>query len=146
MPTEGPGLQARRGLQGRARQGPWGPHYSTSPLNSILPRKRARGCTSSSASYTASPSSVAEPVISRVLRAITVPRTLPSIDNSRDWLRQSQRFPVIVGFDARQDPALPAALRVGGQASVIAYGEGSGILRLLGKLYIRAASMLSYAY
>jgi multidrug resistance efflux pump len=74
------------------------------------------------------------------------PGTLPSIDNSRDWLRQSQRFPVIVGFDARQDPALPAALRVGGQASVIAYGEGSGILRLLGKLYIRAASMLSYAY
>ncbi|UHQ19543.1 HlyD family secretion protein [Lysobacter sp. KIS68-7] len=74
------------------------------------------------------------------------PGTLPSIDNSRDWLRQSQRFPVIVGFDARQDPALRDALRVGGQASVIAYGEGSGILRLLGKLYIRAASWLTYAY
>src|SRR5207342_726160 len=74
------------------------------------------------------------------------PGTLPSIDNSRDWLRQSQRFPVIVGFDARQDPALHDALRVGGQASVIAYGEGSGLLRLLGKLYIRAASLLSYAY
>jgi multidrug resistance efflux pump len=74
------------------------------------------------------------------------PGTLPSIDNSRDWLRQSQRFPVIVGFDARQDPALHDALRVGGQASVIAYGEGSGLLRLLGKVYIRAASLLSYAY
>lgn len=74
------------------------------------------------------------------------PGTLPAIDNDRDWLRQSQRFPVIVGFDARQDPDLRHALRVGGQASVIAYGDGSGPLRLLGKLYIRVASWLSYAY
>lgn len=74
------------------------------------------------------------------------PGTLPAIENDRDWLRQSQRFPVIVGFDARQDPALRDALRVGGQASVIAYGEGSGPLRLLGKLYVRIASLLSYAY
>lgn len=72
--------------------------------------------------------------------------TLPSIDNDRDWLRQAQRFPVIVGFDAKQDPALRDALRVGGQASVIAYGEGSGITKLLGKLYIRVASWLTYAY
>jgi multidrug resistance efflux pump len=74
------------------------------------------------------------------------PGTLPSIDNDRDWLRQAQRFPVTIGFDPRQDPALRDALRVGGQASVIAYGEGSGILRLLGKVYIRVASWLSYAY
>ena len=72
--------------------------------------------------------------------------TLPSIENNRDWLRQAQRFPVIVGFDARQDPALRDALRIGGQASVIAYGEGSGITKLLGKLYIRVASWLTYAY
>lgn len=74
------------------------------------------------------------------------PGTLPAIDNNRDWLRQSQRFPVMILFDAKQDPSLPNALRVGGQASVIAYGEGSGILRLLGKVYIRVASLLSYAY
>jgi multidrug resistance efflux pump len=72
--------------------------------------------------------------------------TLPSIENDRDWLRQAQRFPVIIGFDAKQDPALRDALRVGGQASVIAYGEGSGITKLLGKLYIRVASWLTYAY
>jgi len=72
--------------------------------------------------------------------------TLPSIENDRDWLRQAQRFPVIVGFDAKQDPALRDALRVGGQASVIAYGEGSGLTKLLGKLYIRVASWLTYAY
>jgi len=74
------------------------------------------------------------------------PGTLPSIENDRDWLRQAQRFPVLIGFDAKQDPALRDALRVGGQASVIAYGEGSGITKLLGKLYIRVASWLTYAY
>jgi multidrug resistance efflux pump len=72
--------------------------------------------------------------------------TLPSIDNNRDWLRQSQRFPVIIAFDANQDPALRASLRVGGQAAVIAYGKGSGVLSLLGKIYIRVASWLTYAY
>ena len=72
--------------------------------------------------------------------------TLPSIENDRDWLRQAQRFPVIIGFDAKQDPALRDALRVGGQASVIAYGEGSGLTKLLGKHYIRVASWLTYAY
>ena len=74
------------------------------------------------------------------------PGTLPSIDNNRDWLRQSQRFPVIIGFDIHQAQDLPHALRVGGQAAVIAYGEGSGVLKLLGKLYIRVASWLTYAY
>jgi len=72
--------------------------------------------------------------------------TLPSIENDRDWLRQSQRFPVIIGFDPHQDSDLQKQLRVGGQAAVLTYGEGSGLLRLLGKLYIRVASLLTYAY
>jgi multidrug resistance efflux pump len=72
--------------------------------------------------------------------------TLPTIQNDRDWLRQSQRFPVIVGFDPEQDPGLPGQLRIGGQASVIAYTEGAGLLRLLGKAAVRLASWLSYAY
>lgn len=74
------------------------------------------------------------------------PGALPVIQNDRDWLRQSQRFPVIIGFDTERDPALLRQLRIGGQASVIAYGEGAGLLRLLGKAYIRLASWLSYAY
>jgi hypothetical protein len=37
-------------------------------------------------------------------------------------------------------------LRIGGQASVIAYTEGHGVLGALGKLYIRLLSLLSYAY
>lgn len=71
---------------------------------------------------------------------------LPSIQNDRDWLRQAQRFPVIIGFDVTQHAALKNQLRIGGQASVIAYSEGTGVLRLLGKVYIRIASWLSYAY
>jgi multidrug resistance efflux pump len=71
---------------------------------------------------------------------------LPSIQNDRDWLRQAQRFPIIVGFDVGQDAALKDQLRIGGQASVIAYTEGTSVLKLLGKVYIRVASWLSYAY
>lgn len=72
--------------------------------------------------------------------------SLPTINNDRDWLRQSQRFPVIIGFDTQQDEALREQLRIGGQASVIAYSEGTSVLKLLGKAYIRVASWLSYAY
>lgn len=74
------------------------------------------------------------------------PGTLPSISNSRDWLRQAQRFPVIVRFPVDQDPALAAQLRVGGQAAVIAYSEEAWLTALLGKLYIRMMSLFSYAY
>jgi multidrug resistance efflux pump len=75
----------------------------------------------------------------------TAPGTLPTVQNNRDWLRQSQRFPVIVGFDANQD-GLRDQLRVGGQVTVIAYTENTTVLKWLGKLYIRLMSWLSYAY
>jgi multidrug resistance efflux pump len=75
--------------------------------------------------------------------------TLPTIDNNRDWLRQSQRFPVIISLQLDQPDQLEQIkdnLRIGGQAEVIAYTEGHGILKLLGKIYIRFMSWLSYAY
>ena len=72
--------------------------------------------------------------------------TLPTIDNNRDWLRQSQRFPLIVDFDLRAHDELTRQLRVGGQASVIAYAEGHGFLKLLGQAYIRLMSWMSFAY
>jgi len=74
------------------------------------------------------------------------PGTLPTIQNNRDWLRQSQRFPVIIGFDPTQHEQLHNQLRVGGQAAIIAYSEVHGLLDLLGKGYIRLISWLSYAY
>jgi multidrug resistance efflux pump len=72
--------------------------------------------------------------------------TLPTIENSRDWLRQSQRFPVIIEFDVSQDEELRNQLRIGGQTTVIAYTEGHGILNFLGRVYIWFMSKLSYAY
>ena len=53
---------------------------------------------------------------------------------------------MIVGFDVGQSEELRRQLRVGGQASVVAYTEGHAVLRLLGKAYIRLMSWLSYAY
>jgi multidrug resistance efflux pump len=72
--------------------------------------------------------------------------TLPTINNDRDWLRQSQRFPVIIEFDVMQSDELFRQLRIGGQTSVIAYSDGHGILKLLGKIYVRLMSVFSYAY
>jgi len=74
------------------------------------------------------------------------PGTLPAIQNNRDWLRQSQRFPVLISFDIKQHPDLNRQLRVGGQASVIAYTEGHDLIRQLGEIYIRIMSWVSYAY
>jgi multidrug resistance efflux pump len=74
------------------------------------------------------------------------PGTLPTIENDRDWLRQSQRFPVNVEFDMSQDAELERLVRIGGQATVVAYGDGAGVLTWLGKIYIRLASLFSYAY
>ena len=72
-------------------------------------------------------------------RAASSPRAaLPTIQNNRDWLRQSQRFPVIIGFDTQQDAELRKQLRIGGQASVIAYGEGTSAAAAAGQsLYPR---------
>jgi len=74
------------------------------------------------------------------------PGTLPTIQNNRDWLRQTQRFPVVIEFKTAQDEKLAAQLRVGGQAAVIAYTEDATLLRWLGELYIRMLSWASYAY
>lgn len=74
------------------------------------------------------------------------PGELPDVQNNRDWLRQAQRFPVRVEFVAPPPPEVFNQLRMGGQASVIAYTDDHPILRQLGKLYIRVMSYLSYAY
>ena len=74
------------------------------------------------------------------------PGNLPTVENNRDWLRQAQRFPVVIGFDIAQHESLRRQLRVGGQASVIVYSSEGGLLRMLGKAYIRLKSWLSYAY
>lgn len=74
------------------------------------------------------------------------PGVLPTVDNNRDWLRQSQRFQVLARFDVDQKEEIMDQLRIGGQASVTAYTEEASVTRVLAKLYIRVMSILSYAY
>jgi multidrug resistance efflux pump len=71
--------------------------------------------------------------------------SLPTVQNDRDWLRQAQRIPVSIEFDADEDPRLEGA-RVGGQAEVLVYAGDNPLMNLLGAIYIRVSSWLSYLY
>jgi multidrug resistance efflux pump len=73
------------------------------------------------------------------------PGTLPTVENSRDWLRPAQRFPVIVEFAPGELDQL-RGLRVGGQAEVMAFPIEGNPLNPLGRVFIRLMSWLSYAY
>ena len=73
------------------------------------------------------------------------PGALPTIQNSRDWLRQAQRFPVAIEFDA-PDAELLRKVRVGGQAEVIVFTGDNALMNMLGAVYIRLRSWLSYLY
>jgi multidrug resistance efflux pump len=73
------------------------------------------------------------------------PGTLPTVQNSKDWLRQAQRIPVAVEFDPAELSRLKG-LRVGGQAEVLVYTGDNRLLNMLGAVYIRLMSWLSYLY
>lgn len=71
--------------------------------------------------------------------------SLPTIDNDRQWLRDAQRFSVLVDFD------LPSAedqrgIRIGAQASVIVYADSGWIMTSIGRIKMRLLSVLTYAY
>jgi len=71
--------------------------------------------------------------------------TLPTIDNQRNWLRDAQRFPVLIDVEANKG-SQEMGLRVGSQVSVIVYTGNNGLMNFLGRIYIRAVAILSYAY
>jgi multidrug resistance efflux pump len=71
--------------------------------------------------------------------------TLPTIDNQRNWLRDAQRFPVLIDVETDKD-SQEMGLRVGSQVSVIVYTGNNWLMNFLGRIYIRAAAVLSYAY
>ena len=69
--------------------------------------------------------------------------SLPTIDNDRQWLRDSQRFSVLVDFE------LPSAedrrgIRVGAQASVVVYTGGGFLFNSIAWLKMRLLSILTY--
>jgi multidrug resistance efflux pump len=73
------------------------------------------------------------------------PGALPTVENSRDWLRRAQRFPVAVEFDPAERAQL-RGVRIGGQAEVLVYTGEHGVMNWLGALFIRLMSYLSYVY
>lgn len=73
------------------------------------------------------------------------PGSLPTVQNSRDWLRSAQRFPVIVELDRGQQIDT-SGLRVGGQVEVMALPSEGNPLNLLGRMFMWLMSWLSYAY
>ena len=73
------------------------------------------------------------------------PGALPTVENSRDWLRQAQRFPVAVELDPAELGRL-RGVQVGGQADVLVYTGDNPVMNALGALYMRVMSWLSYLY
>ncbi|WP_036818435.1 HlyD family secretion protein [Photobacterium sanctipauli] len=66
---------------------------------------------------------------------------LANVQNQSGWLRQTQRFPVVIRFE---DDAPEGALRVGGQADIMLYTQDASIMNVFGKVWIRVISWLSY--
>jgi len=71
--------------------------------------------------------------------------SLPTVENNRQWLRDAQRFPVLVEFSL-QDRGERLNIRVGSQASVIVYTGDNWLFNFVGKIYIRVTSLLTYAF
>jgi multidrug resistance efflux pump len=66
---------------------------------------------------------------------------LPEVKPTTGWLRQPQRFPVVITLD---DDVPRSLLRVGAQATVMVYTGRHFLLNPLGKLVIRFFSVMSY--
>jgi len=76
----------------------------------------------------------------------STPGGLPTVQNTRDWLRDAQRFPVVIDFE---DPAEAAQLgaRAGSQVNVTVYTGDHPILNALARWFLTGlTSVLSYAY
>jgi multidrug resistance efflux pump len=66
-----------------------------------------------------------------------------NVKSETGWLRDAQRFPVIINFD---DDSARGYRLVGGQADVQVYAGDHSILNALGWLWIRLMSGLSFVY
>ncbi|HOW26643.1 MAG TPA: HlyD family secretion protein [Bacteroidales bacterium] len=67
---------------------------------------------------------------------------LPTVSGAKGWLKDPQRFPVIITINEKE---IPDQLRFGGQVDVVVFtNDKKGVLNALGKLRIRIISWLSY--
>ena len=71
------------------------------------------------------------------------PGELPQIKATKSWLRDPQRFPVLIKFDEE----MPAGTRrIGGQADIIVYTGDNYVMNALGWCVIRVMSLISYLH
>ncbi len=66
---------------------------------------------------------------------------LPTVKNSQSWLRDPQRFPVIISFNDRE---LLEYTRLGGQVDVVVFNGDNGFLNTVGRWRLRLNGWLSY--
>jgi multidrug resistance efflux pump len=66
---------------------------------------------------------------------------LPTVSGSKGWLRDPQRFPVVITLEDDESRGL---CRAGGQADVVVFTGGNPVLNALARLRIRVTSILSY--
>ena len=65
--------------------------------------------------------------------------------DARDWLRNAQRFPVLIDFE-NPDEATQLGARVGSQVSVLVYTGEHPILNAFGRFLSWLSGIMSYAY
>ena len=67
---------------------------------------------------------------------------LPEVKGTSGWLRDPQRFPVIITFNPGD---FPGQVRLGGQVDVLVFtSDKKGFLEFLGKMRLRIISWMSY--
>lgn len=71
---------------------------------------------------------------------------LPTIKNDSSWLRQPQRYPVLVQFDVPLDDNGQTLIKVGSQASVTVFTGEYPLFNPLARTLLKILSWLSYAY
>jgi multidrug resistance efflux pump len=69
--------------------------------------------------------------------------SLPTITNDRQWLRDAQRFSVLVDFEL-PDAEDRRGIRVGAQASVVVYTGGGFLFNSIAWLKMRLLSIVTY--
>lgn len=69
--------------------------------------------------------------------------SLATVESKTGWLRDAQRFPVMITFD---DDSTKGKRRLGGQADVQIYTGDNWFVNSLGWVWIRVLSILSYVY
>jgi multidrug resistance efflux pump len=71
--------------------------------------------------------------------------SLPTIENDRQWLRDAQRFSVVVDFELPNEEDRQG-IRVGAQASVMVYTGGGFLFNSLAWIKMRILSLVTYVF